>query len=98
MPRWTRLPWQRDSNQTASGKPGAVHIALEITPLTLGRDKVIEARLPTSNTCYSSSSIEASPAFPAGRSLLNERCNSLYAIFGEIGIHALVEAKRGGNR
>ena len=24
-PRWTNQPWQRDSSQTASGKPGAVH-------------------------------------------------------------------------
>jgi hypothetical protein len=25
MPRWTNQLWQHDSNETASGKPGAVH-------------------------------------------------------------------------
>jgi hypothetical protein len=27
MPSWSNQPWRRDSNETASGKPGAVHIA-----------------------------------------------------------------------
>ena len=27
MPCWKNQPWQRDSNETASGKPGAVHSA-----------------------------------------------------------------------
>ncbi len=26
MPRWQSRPWRRDSNEIASGKPGAVHI------------------------------------------------------------------------
>ena len=25
MPSWSNQPWRRDSNETASGKPGAVH-------------------------------------------------------------------------
>ena len=28
MPCWTSQPWQRDLNQIASGKPGAVQMAM----------------------------------------------------------------------
>jgi hypothetical protein len=26
MPSWSNQPWRRDSNETASGKPGAVQV------------------------------------------------------------------------
>jgi hypothetical protein len=32
---WKSQPWPRDSNETASGKPGAVHSALGITGLQM---------------------------------------------------------------
>src|SRR5260370_12063828 len=30
MPSWSNQPWRRDSNETASGKPGAVHRAAAV--------------------------------------------------------------------
>ena len=34
-PRWINQPWQRDSNQTASGKPGAVQIVVVVVVMVV---------------------------------------------------------------
>ena len=64
MPCWSNQPWRRDSNQTASDKPGAV----QSNEFRFGARR--RARLLMSNWCFSNKDSATTARTPPGRTSL----------------------------